>query len=528
MVIVLLGLVACGSDSAEEVAPDEAVRRLVRVSLDLRGVRPSVAEIERVEADPAALGELASQFVTEEAFFQHLVQLYQEVYLTETEGIDLRPSNVPFENAKAYYWRVGQEPLQVVAQIARADLPYTELVLGDWTMADEYLGTTFPVEWPEGQTGWHQTRYTDGRPAAGVLATNGLWWRYTTTEANSNRRRANAVSRVLVCHDYLDRPIVFAADIPLTDDAAVRDAIHNDPTCVGCHSSLDPIAASLFGFYWSNFTSPTEGLSYHDEKEQMWTGLLSVGPGWAGEDISGFSELGAAIARDPRFVPCGVEQAWQLMLRTEATPEDSAELAALTDSFVSGGLKLRQLYRDIALTPAFLGTDTEAPELRLLRPDALGSSVEALTGFAWEVEEGLPVLQTDVEGLRGLAGGVEGVLIKQPALHPSSTILLVTELLAAEASAYAVVQEQALAPADRRLFTEIDFTETPDTDEAAMRAQLQLLDLVVLSRRVATDGPEVDAQLELWRSLHELDGDIPGAWRGVLDSLLRDPSFLLY
>jgi hypothetical protein len=524
---LLLVLAGCAEDTAESVSPEEAVRRLARVSLDLRGVRPTEAEIAAVEADPAALEDLTAEFVTDERFFDHLVQLYQEVYLTETEGIDLRPSNVPFEDAKPYYWLVGQEPLQIVGQLAREDLPYTELVTGDWTMAEEYLGTTFPVEWPEGQTGWHKTRYLDGRPAVGVLAANGLWWRYTTTEANANRRRANAISSILVCHNYLDRPILFAADIPLTDDAAVRDAVTNDPTCVGCHSSLDPIAASLFGFYWSNFTSATEGLTYHEEKETMWGSLLGVSPGWAGESLSGLTELGPAIAADARFVPCAVDQAWSLMLRRKVSPADQPSIQTLTDDFVAGGLKLRQLYRDIALHPTFLGLDEGEKDLRLLRPDAIGASVEDLTGFDWQVE-GLPVLQSDVKGLRGLAGGVEGILIKQPALRPSSSILLVSELLAAEASAYAVATEADLPAADRRLFTEIDFTETFDDDEPLLREQAQLLYVRVLSRRVAVDGPEVDATMDLWRSLYELEESPSAAWRGVLDALLRDPTFLLY
>ena len=48
-------------------------------------------------------------------------------------------------------------------------------------------------------------RYQDGRPAAGVLATNGLWWRYRSTASNANRKRANQASRILLCQDYLVR-----------------------------------------------------------------------------------------------------------------------------------------------------------------------------------------------------------------------------------------------------------------------------------------------------------------------------------
>ena len=51
------------------------------------------------------------------------------------------------------------------------------------------------AELGQGATGWQVSRYTDGRPAAGVLSTNGLWWRYYSTVSNLNRSRAAAISR---------------------------------------------------------------------------------------------------------------------------------------------------------------------------------------------------------------------------------------------------------------------------------------------------------------------------------------------
>jgi hypothetical protein len=47
--------------------------------------------------------------------------------------------------------------------------------------------------------------YADGRPAAGVLSTNGLWWRYPSTASNGNRKRADTPSRIFLCHDYTNR-----------------------------------------------------------------------------------------------------------------------------------------------------------------------------------------------------------------------------------------------------------------------------------------------------------------------------------
>ena len=63
-------LLACVSE------PDDtemsAVRLLSRTSLDLRGVRPTEAEIEAVETDPAALDGLVDSFLDDDRFPERL------------------------------------------------------------------------------------------------------------------------------------------------------------------------------------------------------------------------------------------------------------------------------------------------------------------------------------------------------------------------------------------------------------------------------------------------------------------------
>ena len=61
-----------------------------------------------------------------------------------------------------------------------------------------------------------------------------------------------------------------------------------------------------------------------------------------------------------------------------------------------------------------------------------------------------------------------------------------------------------------------------------MRAQVQRLHLRLFGRRVASDGPEVEANLELWEDLYDVSLTVEDAWAGVLTVLLRDPDFLFY
>ena len=125
---------------------------------------------------------------------------------------------------------IGDEVPRMVGYVAAHDLPWTDLVTADWTMSNETLATIWPIAY-EGP-GWQPSHYTDGRPAAGILSTNSLWWRYTSTDSNANRKRANAISRSLLCNDYLSRPIDFDRNVNLLDQQAVSDALHQNPGCV--------------------------------------------------------------------------------------------------------------------------------------------------------------------------------------------------------------------------------------------------------------------------------------------------------
>jgi hypothetical protein len=114
------------------------------------------------------------------------------------------------------------------------------------------------------------SRYTDGRPAAGVLSTNSLWWRYGSTDSNANRKRANTASLLLLCNDYLVRPLEFDRNVNLLDEEAVNTAIETDPSCTNCHGSLDPLAGYFFGFWWYDPSNPLENVRYFPEREGRW------------------------------------------------------------------------------------------------------------------------------------------------------------------------------------------------------------------------------------------------------------------
>ena len=502
---------------------------LVRASLDLRGIRPSEEEIVRIEEDEAAFSELVEEFLHHENFPLRVMDLFSEPFRTRFEAYPVTAADFGLEDEAEFVSAVGDEPLQILARIAAEDLPYTEIVTGNWSMANEVLGVAWPVDYPEGETGWQVVSYTDERPAAGVLATSTFYWRYPTTESNENRGRANAVSRIFLCNDYLEMPIDFSDDLDFSDDSAVSDALRTDPACMGCHSSLDPLASYFYGFWTWIDGSVMDATLYHPERELLWQNYSGLAPQYYGQPGTSLEDLGQQIAGDNRFIRCAVETVFEGLLRRDAMIEDEDHLVAHREVFLED-LTLRSLFRTLMHDSWYQAGDTDedgAVSRKLVTVDQLSSQIEDLTGFRW-TDNGFGMLQTDRDGLRTLAGGTDAQTVFRNATIPNATLLLVQERLAEAAAAHSIDTELLQSADERRLFTKIDFTETYDSDLDAVVSQIQELHLRVFGDRVSPDGQEVEANLELWGDLFELTNEPHMAWAGLLTALLRDPEILLY
>ncbi|MCB9797916.1 MAG: hypothetical protein H6741_34990 [Alphaproteobacteria bacterium] len=543
--LALLALLSCDRgavDSAQPwpedppttLVPLDDARLLRRVSLDLRGVLPSLEELDAVEADPAALAELRDAWLDDPRLEQRLVHLLGEqwhtrvdeylLYFNEYRSFEEDPRlEYPFERA------VGEEPLRLMARVAAEDRPWTDIVTGSTTMAHPLTLEVWPLEALEEGEGWVEARYTDGRPAAGVLATNGLWWRYFSTVSNLNRGRAAAVMRLLLCEDLLSRPISFAEGPALVDADGVEEALRANPYCQGCHSAIDPLAASLFGFWAANEYNIHEIDTYHLEREPLGTTLLDVEPAYFGQPVESLGGLGQAIAEDPRFASCAVERAAQALWRRPVAPEDFDRVERLRLGFLEEELRFKPLLAAITDTPEYRAgahagsdDDTLAREAtaRLMTPALLGSALEDLSGFTW-TWEGFDQLDNDSLGFRVLGGGVDGEYVTRPQETPSFTQLLVVQRAAEAAARSAVERDFGQGPA--LLLTRVDPFTRPE--DPAFREQL-----IDLHRRLYGTWPDearLAAATALWTQV-AATSDNNEAWVALLSALLRDPEMVSY
>lgn len=481
-------LLACSTPVEEDsaVAIEDAPRLLRRLSLDLRGVLPSLEELDRVEEDPSSVWTLRDAYLDDPLFEDRMRVLLADRWLTEVDDYlfeyEEYDSPVP---EYAFERSVGQEPLRLMARIAAEDRDWREIVTADTTMANELIGPVFPMAWNAGDQGWLETVYTDGRPAAGVLSTNGLWWRYYSTVTNYNRGRVAAISRLLVCEDYATRPVHLDEAPSLSQGAELEEALQSEPYCQGCHASLDPAAAALFGFWPALEFSREELELYHPERELQGEQLMEVEMAWMGQPIDGLGGLGQAIAQDPRFDSCTVqsftEQLWH-------RPNEDLELQEeLRGVFVRADHRLKPLLAAITEAPAY------AEGRRLMSPQLLSGVVQDLTGSHWVVD-GTDLLDSSVLGYRTLGGGVDGHYVTSPQRLPGATQLLVVQRVAEAAGALWRPNEEL----DTLVWQLI--ARRPSTAESAA--------LTALFDGIATDK-----------------GEEP-AWTATLAALLQDPEFI--
>jgi len=506
---------------------------LRRLSLDLRGRVPTIEEWAIFDGD--APQPMIEHFLSDEGFGQRVRAMYAPIYRTVTDQYALTGSDFQLDDEIAFRRSIGEEPLRLLSHVAEHDLPWTAIVTADYTMANSLLGAIFPVDYDETSAQeWQPVPYVDGRPMAGVLSSNALWWRFGSTNTNANRMRANVVSTILLCNNYLSRPISFERDSNLLDEEGVQDAIHNDPACVNCHRTLDPLAAHFFGFWNVVPDSWIELSQYHADRERYWQTYLEVPPEYFGQPSAGFADLGFLIASDSRFPNCATEQMTSALLQQSLDFSNSVDLLPHREAFLASGLKMKALISSIVQSEAYRAgkwnDGGSVQNKKLLSLDQLVSSVESLTGYRWTYGE-YDMFDNDIVGLRSLAGGIDGRSAGQEARVPNATMILVQGLLAEQAAAYRIQQEMEQEQSERPFFSYVDLSQNLDADDATLsdaREQVQHLFRVILTQDVETDGVEVDALLDLWRDIYSLTEDTVEAWTVVTTALLRDPNYLLY
>lgn len=506
---------------------------LTRASMALRGIRPSIADLRAVAADPGQLPGLVDGYLASPELGATVRELHNEVLLLRIERGDYTPPPLPpiadksrSEIASSVY----DEPLRLIEDIVTHDQPYTQIVTADYTMADPIVAAVWGMAHSDG-AGWEHATWPDGRPAAGILVSPAFNLRYRSAAFNYNRGRANAVARGLLCHDFLDGDVQIDTRVDLSDQGVVANALVANPACAACHQTLDPLASYFFPFEQGTVGIQAIGAlpfaTYYDPlRATDWFLSNNRPPGFFGHDAPGLDGLGRAIAADPRFARCAAIHFASYLTEVEAKALPDSWIAELQESFKSSNYNAKQLARAVVLSDRFrvaYDSDLASAEglvgYQKVRPAQLGRMLHALTGWDWRAGP-IDLFDNDTQGYRVLAGGIDSFLVIQPVHTMTPTSSLVVQRAAYLAASFVVAHDAAAAPSDRTLLGDV-----LATDEPTVRAELAELH----GRIFGELDPELDAGAALFRAaLATSFGDAKRAWVVTLTAMLSDLRAVYY
>ncbi|HEY4240802.1 MAG TPA: DUF1585 domain-containing protein [Kofleriaceae bacterium] len=559
---LVLALAACGSDRAAPAidAPPASptlqyltpAQHLTRASLALRGLRPSVDELQAVTVDPTMLPSFVDQYLASPEFLDVMMELHNEQLLMRMEQPQFVFPSVDALAGKSFAEvnSILDEPLRLIADVIGNDQPYTDIVTADYTMMNGATATLWGLPHVTDPANWEHTQYTDGRGAGGILTTNALYHRWRSTGFNYNRGRANLISRALLCHDFLASDIAVDTSVDLSNPDIVANAVVQNPSCAGCHQTLDALASYAFeprGSINTGATTTYPVTIWNPNSYANWRTTNKREPMFFGEPTAGANSpallggLGASIANDPRFAQCAATHFATYFTEVPVEQLDSRWIAQLGADFAAGGFDAKALAKAIVLSDQFrvayetdpAKADTLVGALKV-RPEQYDRMLADLTGFAWTTTSTLevrganvgtePLLTSDFIGFRVLAGGLDSYFVTAPVLTMNATSSLVAKA-AANASASFVVDHDGTAGVQPTLFTVAPVTAT---DEASVRAQLAYLHARIYGELVDPNSPEVGDTYALFTAALAQSSDPARAWKVTLAAMLSDFRSIFY
>ena len=549
----------CDVQPEAPLVPMAADDLLVRASMDLRGKRPSLAELDAVDADPNTYAQLVHQYLYGPEFIDRLKDVYDDALLLRREDF----SDEARDETAALYG----EAIELIAYIVGNDRPFSEIGTADFTVANDLFQRDpermpFPME-PVVGSAWQPTHYLDGRPHAGVLSTSAFYEVWDTNDTNKNRRRANRWSILFHCYNFLDTPVDVTRDVDNADGDAVLNAVTTRPDCKACHDRLDPLASFMFPLDRADGLEDGEApsMEFFSGDPERWRYANRRPPSVYGMPGMDIRDLGRLLTSHPKFAECQTKRAFRMLFLRD--PKTSSELNTAADIASrwpsEDNYNFRRLVERWMMSNVYRGMpqDNNPDWVRRVSPERMETLIADLTGFTWTREPDddqddlnpesdpprlapVSLLTSEERGFKIILGGINGTSVSGRSSSLNASVVNVQRKVASLAADRVVRTDLSVPDEQRILLSGVNGGEDPEVDEVALRGHIVRLMRRLYGRRVTPDSPQVDIWYQLYASLHTdatqggtSQGTVPGtagqrAWRGLLAAMLRSPKIVLY
>ncbi|MFD2230889.1 DUF1588 domain-containing protein [Alkalimarinus sediminis] len=515
---------ASSACSLEGVELESVSKTLYRTSLSLTGQLPSEKQLTEAEsAGEAALSQAIDTYMTTDAFYDRLMEIFNDVlhqdkYLPGEDALNLLDSNdyperrwhrdlglntsMAGHERELYDWlrnntndAVSQEALRLIAHVVKNGRPFTDILTADYALVNRYSAQAYGVQgqvafsaldqpldanYPEDPNDFREVRIP-GIPHAGLLTSSMFLNRFPTTDTNLNRHRSRKVFEIFLDTDILaiqgnrpDEAIDLVSTTPTLDN----------PGCTGCHDVMDPVAASFQNWDERGRYRPSRLSSDGWPSDIQPRGFNGQVMPLSGNVDKSLQWLGKEIAKDPRFVKAMVKILYTGLTGDEplAIPSESASsdeksayaaqrfhLGTIEKDFTDSNYNLKVAIKGILLSPYYRASAATGHSAgvvgsaRLLTPEMLDRKIEAVLGYPWKYSWSSNTTHLSKEGgsFNQLYGGIDSDSVTKRIVQPNGLMSSTQHLIATEMTCNAATKDLFYSAAERRLFPLVTMDMAP-------------------------------------------------------------------
>ena len=228
---------------------------------------------------------------------------------------------------------------------------YRDIFTTRKTFLTPVLGSIYGVPLPKSSPNavadpWKPFEYAAGDPRVGILTHASFVALHSHPGRSSPTIRGKALRQIILCQKVPDPPgnvdftVVQDTNNPTYKTARERVTAHrSNPVCAGCHKLVDPMGLALENFDGGGGFRMSENGARIDTSGEL-----------DGVKFGDAAGLGQAVHDNPATTSCLVNRLPAYALGRSTTRAEADWVKSLETSFKSGGYRLPELLRKIALS----------------------------------------------------------------------------------------------------------------------------------------------------------------------------------
>ncbi len=506
-----------------------AARLARRLTLDIAQRLPYDYEVESLVNTPLSKSVFIEFLLSSPSAPQAIAALHARMWhLSDDDLPDLDEFAANQESFKTKLTNVRpeilKEPLLYVRKILQEKLPFRFILQGATSVTSEsaqaFWGLTDVGQaWPDDT--YRLVEFSDGRPEAGILATNGWLSAFPGRRENPAKHRGFRTLSEITCRSFEGPDAHLFTQLTDADfGVGLEQVSTTNKSCASCHSPLSGASSS--------FTGVGSGSTF--ETWKTFSSVSGVGTGiYNGSNYSNLGEFAKLIGEDPQFLRCERDKIASAILQRPLGSLDQISASLILDRAKDNHDFLA------ALLPLF---ESSSYAYGPINPRVKGAYVRQASGIRllrrhhFEAFAQLWAPSLANKGLdMALDPGIDEV-IGEDDMIPTGPYWHAVDKFASQLAHAITTKELAsnVAPEDRQLLELLPKGTGYGASDALIETQMIALWKYFTSETLSSTSDTLELFKVVWQSAGPItsSASFKTAWTMVLYAMFTHPYFLTY